>query len=294
MAPSIRTQEIFSSIKNPLHYIFRERVDRTRNSRNYNNTVNYNVSENSSNSSDAILLEIVSSSKLGAPSSDISPKTSTSDALHSQSEAVASDYKARAEYVEKAAALSMIIASFLGRTEDVTDPDILSIAPSYPLIAPQSFVGLKRIKPGALYHFGCLHRPKLNFGILEKARRALRHISSLGENRFWRRRQKSMDRMEDFYQSTRYSQNTGIKNLDLDGTWASYRILDENDRCSECKIRHTDCKIVEGDTFYTRGVCVECMRFKTHCSVNTALKKQKRQERDRARLSKQSRANCLI
>ena len=42
------------------------------------------------------------------------------------------------------------------------------------------------------------------------------------------------------------------------------------------------------DFCFTRKICVECMRLKSHCSVNETRKEEERQERDKKKSSKQS------
>lgn len=60
----------------------------------------------------------------------------------------------------------------------------------------------------------------------------------------------------------------GNGKFSLNGQWAKYHILREEERCTGCKTRDTVCRVVERDAFYTRGLCTWCLAHKSVCSLN--------------------------
>ena len=179
------------------------------------------------------------------------------------------------------------VATLLCRAEDITDPDIISSAQRCSLFSPQLLLLVKLAQTGGLIHYWTPQSvrpgPEDDHGGQKEA------IPQLKSNRTTILEEEAKKHGQSGRPLSENKLLAGYGNGDysLGGRWASHKLLDRDQRCVECKRRNKYCRIVVEDIYFTRKVCVECMRLKLHCSVNETRKEEKRQERDKEKFSKQ-------
>ena len=289
MAPTIPSRYSAVSMLDPLRSVSEGRVEKPRDRKDRHDSAPPSL-DNYLRPRPPFILE--NSSALRAASlPDWTPplyqntvKTISSGALESRGVRIAPGSMEEIKLVE---AMSTV-ATLLCRAEDITDPDIISSAQRCSLFSPQLLLLVKLAQTGGLIH--CWTPRSVEYGSEDGQGGQKESTCQLKSYRTTILEEAAKEHGQNGRPLSENKLLAGYGNGDysLGGRWASHELLDWDKRCVGCKRRNKYCRIVVEDIFFTRKVCVECMRLKSHCSVNETRKEEKRQERAKEKYSKQS------
>ena len=289
MTPTIPSRYSAISILDPLRSVSEGRVEKPRNRKDRHDSAPPSL-DNYLPSRPPFILENSSALRATPPRDWISPlyqntvKTISPGVLESRGVRIAPGSIEEIKLVE---AMSTV-ATLLCRAEDITDPDIISSAQRCSLFSPQLLLLIKLAQTGGLIH--CWTPRSVESGSENGQGGQKESTSQFKSYRTTILKEAAKEHSQNGRPLSENKLLAGYGNGDysLGGRWASHKLLDWDERCVECKRRNKYCRIVVEDFFFTRKVCVECMRVKSHCSVNETRKEEKRQEREREKSFKQS------